>query len=181
MIFFSSWQTNEPKDICFCISNIQGSDNVPKGIIKDRNIVYYNIGTDQYQLKSASIVGDQIDGNNMILIDSSTGKSMDVKSNAPSYDGGSYNTKEYHGHNPYIKEQYIQSKNEESNQVVITCMNGDMGFLTPNKHYTFLTDVTNIANHFRGDYRLSGFKSTFSKNGDYFDSTSVITVKKASQ
>ena len=176
----TAWQQNEPKDVCFCVSDAQSDDNIPKGVIRDRNIVYYNIGIDQCKINSGSVVGDQISGNNMILMNSGTGESSSIQSGTPSYDGGSYSTKEYTGHNPYVQEQYIRAKNEEANQIQLICMGGDMSFLTPNKHYTFLTDVTSLVKNFNGDYRLSEYKTTFSKNGDYFDAVSNIIVKKVS-
>ena len=174
----TAWRKNEPKKICFCISEVTSSDTVSKGIIKKKDTVYVNIGTDQYELKDGSAVGDQILGANMILTNTTTGKTEKVESGVTTYDNGSYTSKTYHGHNPYIKEQFVRTKLEAENQIVLTCLNGDLTYFTPNKQYTFLTDLTKIAPNFKGSYRMGSIKTSFVKNGDYYDTTSIMIVKR---
>lgn len=172
------WRKNEAKKVCFCISESTSGDNVPKGVIPAGSIVYYNIGTDQYESADASLVGDQIEGNNVLLVNTSTGSASSIESGITSYDGGSYATKSYHGHNPYVKEQFVRKKQEAESQIQLTCINGDLNYLTPNKQYCFLTDVTEMVSQLKGNYRLGCIKTSFVKNGGYFDATSIITVKR---
>jgi hypothetical protein len=178
----TAWAKNEPKTVNFCISDASSSDNVPSGVLIKDNAVYYNIGLDQYQQSNASSVSDQVEGNNMLLINTTNGGSSNVSSGVTStYGSGSYNTKTYHGHNPYEEEQYKRRKLEQENQIKFTCLNGDISFLTPNKEYKVVTDVTSIIKNFSGNYRLSSFKASFVKNGDYFDSSTEIVIKRVSK
>lgn len=177
----TAWRPNEPKVICFCISETTSSDNVPSGVQVQNNTVYYNIGMDQFATTSGSEISDQIEGNNLLLINTSNGGASNVQADVKSYGSGAYSTKSYHGHNPYVKEQHNRRKLEQENQIKLTCTNGDISFLTPNKQVSILTDVTSIANRFRGNYRLASFKMALVKNGEYFDSSTEVIVKRVAK
>lgn len=174
----TAFQTGEPTKINFCLSSQTGADSISRGIIRKNKEVYYNIGYNQYQLFDASIVEDQIEGNNMILIDQNTGFSSKIESGINAFDQNTYNVKSYHGHNNYVREQYIRKKMEANNQVKLTCSCGDLSFLTPNKQYGFLSDDVDIIPKFKGVYRLSKVVTSFIKNGDSFDTTSEILLKR---
>jgi hypothetical protein len=175
----TAWRDNEPKTVYFCISEVSSSDNVPSGVLIKDTAVYYNIGTEQYEKVDATNAGEQIEGNGMLLIDTSTGSGTTVTSDTKS--SGAYNTKVYHGHNPYLAYQYKRRKLEQENQLSINCKNGDLSFLTPNKQFKIVTDVTEIAKEFKGNYRLGGFKTSFIKNGEYFDTTTEINIKRVTK
>ena len=177
----TTWRPNEPKTICFCISESTSDDNVPSGVLVKNEIVYFNIGFDQYKPANAATVSDQIEGNNMLLISTANGGSKNVQANVKSQGSGAYATKSHHGHNPYMEEQHNRRKIEQETQIELTCTNGDIGHLTPNKQVTILTDVTSIANDFKGNYRLGSFRMSLIKNGDYFDSSTKIIVKRVSK
>lgn len=178
----TAWRPNEPKKLTFCISDAESEDNIPTGVLVKKNTVYYNIGVDQYDVINATDISDHIEGNNMILVDTGNGVVSNIKTGVSSYGGtGSYNTKSYHGHNPYVGEQYKRRKSEQEHQIKFTCNNGDLGYLTPNKSIAILTDVTEIVKDFKGSYRLGGFKASFIKNGEHFDNTIEITVKRVSK
>lgn len=178
----TAWQQGEPKNVVFCISEATSDENIPSGVLVQRDKIYMNIGLDQYKMMSATDISDQIEGNNMILVDTGNGNANNVSGGVTSYgnSAGAYNTKSYHGHNEYVSEQYKRRKMEQKNQLKITASNCDIGFLTPNKQFSILTDVTSIVNRFSGCYRIASFKSAFVKNGDYFDSTTDITIKQVS-
>ena len=76
-----------------------------------KNNIYYNVGVDQYKVIGASDISDQIEGNNMILVDTGNGNANNVSGGVTSYgnSAGAYNTKSYHGHNEYVSEQYKRS------------------------------------------------------------------------
>lgn len=175
------WRPGEQKTICFCISESTSDDNVPSGVLVKNDIVYFNIGFDQYNPANSSTVSDQIEGNNMLLMNTANGGSSNIRANVKSHGSGAYATKSHHGHNPYMAEQHNRRKLEQENRIELTCTNGDVGFLTPNKQISILTDVTSIANDFRGNYRLGSFRMSLIKNGDCFDSSTKIVVKRVSK
>ena len=180
----TAWRKNEPKTLTFCISESTSEESVPTGVLvkEKEEIVYYNIGTDQFTPSNASEVSDQIEGNNMILVNTTDGETSDVQSCTDSYDGkGSYLARSYHGRNPYVNEQHRRRKSEQQNQLRMTCLNGDISFLTPNKAIKVLTDVTEIVHKFDGDYRLSSYKAFFVKNGDFFDNSTEIVIKRVEE
>lgn len=178
----TAWAPNEQKEICFCISESTSSDNIPSGVAVTNTTIYYNIGVDQYSMSNGSVVSDQIEGNNMLLTNTQDGGSKNMQANVESYGtSGSYNVKSHHGHNPYVSEQHNRRKLEQENQLKMTCTNGDISFLCPNKQISVLTDVSSIADRFRGNYRLASFKTSLIKNGDYFDSTTEVIVKRVSK
>lgn len=175
----TAWCKDEPKTLIFCVSEATSDENVPTGVLPKEDKVYYNIGVDQFTMSNASEISDQIEGNNIILINTTNGEPTDIQSGTSSYSPqGSYQARSYHGHNPYVSEQHKRRKQEQENQFRMTCINGDLGFLTPNKAIRMLTDVTEIVDKFKGKYRLASFKAVFIKNGDYFDNSTEIIIKR---
>ena len=173
------WRRNEITSVCFCISEVTSEDTIASGVIQQNNNLYVNIGTDQFKLVNVNEVEDQTSGANVLLFNTTTGSSESVNSGTKGLDGtGAYSTKMYHGHNPYTKNQFVIRKKENQHIWEITCTNGDISFFTPNKQFTFLSDVTSINSKLRGNYRLSSIKVNFVKNGDYFDTTSTLQVKQ---
>lgn len=177
----TAWRLNEPKELCFCITEATDSDNVPSGVIKKNNIVYFNLGNDQYNRINASTIADQVEGKNMLLTNTTNlGNSSNVQSQIKTYGNGAYSVKSYHGHNPYVEQQHAIRKLEQENTFQLVCLNADLGFLTPNKQVKVITNVTKVAKEFGGVYRLAGFRSSFIKDGDYFDSSTEVIIKKTS-
>lgn len=175
----SAWRKNEVTSVCFCISDVTSEDTIASGVIVQNNIIYVNIGTDQYKKVDGVDIDDQITGSNAMLYNTTTGKTENIDSGAGGLDGvGSYNTKMYHGHNSYLKTQYALRKQENKNVWDITCTNGDISFFTPNKQFTFISDVSGASKDLRGNHRISSLKVNFVKNGNYFDTTSTIRLKK---
>lgn len=168
------WVHGEPKVICFCINDVASSDNIPRGVKKTTKKVYYNIGRNQCDFSNSTKVGDHIDGGNAFVVDESSGTMKTFNGI-----GKNASLKSYRGNNPYVAIQYKRNKREENNQVTLTCINGDLSYLTPNKQYVFLTDVADLIKSKRldGDYRLSSIRTSFAKNGPWFDTVSEINVK----
>jgi len=180
----TAWRQNEQKMLTFCITDSTNDDaTIPTGVLVKPDVVYFNIGSDNFLLSNASEMSDQIEGHNMILNNTIDGSQSSINGKGKSYSGrGSYQTKTYHGHNPYIANQQQRRTAERQNQVRMTCLNGDISFLTPNKAVQILTDVSGFSKYFKtdseGGYRLASFKSSMIKNGDSFDNSTEILVKR---
>lgn len=166
------WREGEPSTICFCISDVTSSDNIPKGIITTRDKIYFNLGRNQCSFADATEVNDHTRGGNMMIVDESSGNVRSVKGS-----GKTTVVRSHRGHNPYVSTQYKRQQYENTNRLQLTCLNGDLDYLTPNKRYTFLTDVTEIASKLKGNYRLGRVQTSFVRNGNYFDTISTIDVK----
>lgn len=166
------WREGEPSTICFCISDVVSGDNIPKGIIATRDKIYYNLGRKQCSFVDATEMTSHIIGGNMMLVDESSGNVKTVTGT-----GETTVVRSHRGHNPYVDIQYKRKQYENTNRLQLTCLNGDLQYLTPNKRYTFLTDVTEISGKLKGNYRLGRIQTTFVKNGNHFDTVSTIDVK----
>lgn len=178
----SAWKKNEPKEVCFCISDAQSQDSANNGVIVQNDIIYINVGIEQYHMMDASIVEDQISGTNMILFNTTTGSSSIINSGSKSLDTqGSYTNRMYHGHNPYVENQFKRMKMENNNIWEVTCLNSDISYFTPQRHFTFLSDTTKISNTLKGSYRISNVKTTFIKSGNFFNNTSIVMVKRVEE
>lgn len=178
----TAWRKNDPTDICFCISSSGSSDSGSTGIIIDNNKVYVNVGASDYRLIDASIIEDQISGSNTILINTSTGESTKVITDKKALGTtGTFNTKMYHGHNPYIVSQIKRMKEENEHVWEIKCANCDISLFSPQMHFTFLSDVTKVSKQLLGSYRISSLKVSFIKNGNFFNNSSTIMVKRTSK
>ena len=175
----TAWKKNEPTSVSFCIVGSLSKDSGSEGIIRQNSNIYVNVGSEQYKLVDASIVGDQIDGTNLILFNTSNGTYTKLETGTNSIDGGAYTSKMYHGHNPYVTKQFNRMKHENDHIWELSCKNIDISQFTPNKQYTFLSDVTKINKTLSGFYRISSIKTSFVKNGDYFDTTSTVRVKRS--
>lgn len=175
----SVWRKNELTSVCFCISDVTSEDNVSSGIIQQDNILYMNIGTGQYRLLNPNEIEDQTSGTNVILYNTSDGTSETIESGTKGIDGtGAYTTKMYHGHNPYTKNQFIIRKRENQHIWELTCTNGDLSYFTPNKQFSFISDVSSINEDLKGTYRISSMQVNFIKSGEHFDTTSTVRVKR---
>jgi hypothetical protein len=176
------WLKNEPKKVCFCINSLESSDKDSSGIIIQDNIVYVNTDDENYKMVDASIVEDQISGSNLILVNTTTGDSTTIESGTNTMsNSGTYVSKMYHGHNPYTIEQFKRMRKENDHIWDIVCNNSDIGFYTPQRLFTFLSDVTKINDALKGTYRISSMKSSFIKNGEIFDTSSTVRVKRVSE
>ena len=126
----TAWQPNEQKVLTFCITDSTNDDStIPTGVLVKPDVIYFNIGADNFLLSNASEMSDQIEGHNMILTNTTDGSQSSIRGRGTSYgSGGSYQTKTYHGHNPYIASQQQRRTAERQNQVRMTCLNGDISF-----------------------------------------------------
>lgn len=177
----TAWLPHDTKKINFCISKAGSDDNGAHGVILQNDIMYVNIGSDQYNYVDASNVEDQITGSNMYLTNTQNGKTVEIRSGIKSIDGvGSYTTKMYHGRNPYVASQFVQMKRENQNVWDVSCNNCDISVFTPQKQYGFLTNMTSITEDLSGSYRISSVKTSFIKSGDFFNSATIVRVKRTS-
>lgn len=177
----TAWIKNDITNVCFCISDSTSTDGSNFGIIEQNNTIYVNVNDEGYSMVDAAIVEDQTDGSNMILVNTTTGESTDVKSGTTTLSGvGSYGTKMYHGHNPYEISKFKRMKKENDHIWDITCTNVDLRYFTPQRQFTIISDTTKIAKQLSGIYRISSLQTNIIKNGDTFDNTTTIRIKRTS-
>ena len=175
------WVGKEPQQVCFTIPFVDQSDDSSNGIIEKNNIIYVNVGTDKYTMVDSSIVEDQISGTGLILTNTLTGKTTIIDGdNSTLTPTGSYANKMYHGHNPYVIKQYKLRKKENDHIWDIECINTDLSYYTPQRQFTFLSDVTKISSTLKGKYRISSMKVSFAKAGTAFNNIAKVRVKRTS-
>lgn len=177
----TAWVKNEPKQVYFCISSTNSTDEGSNGIITKDNIIYVNVGSNDYSFKDSSIIDDQTYGANIILINTTTGESIMDKSGASTLgETGTYTTKMYHGHNPYVLDQFKRERKENDHVWDVICNNTDLSFYTPQRQFGFISDVTSVSDELMGIYRISSMHTTFIKSGEYFNNICNVRVKRTS-
>ena len=177
----TAWLKNDTKQVCFYIGSATSSDERSNGILKKDDIIYVNIDKDGYSMVDASIVEDQMYGANIILINTTTGESIIDKSGTTTLgEAGTYTTKMYHGHNPYTLDQFKRARKENDHVWEVVCNNTDLTYYTPQRQFSFLSDVTKISNDLKGVYRISSMQVSFIKNGVFFNNLCRVKVKRTS-
>ena len=177
----TAWVKNDIKQVCFCISSVNSSDENTTGVINQDNTTYINVAKNGYTMSDAAIVEDQTDGANIILVNTTTGETTVEKSGTTTLDeSGTYTTKMYHGHNPYTLSRFKRMRKENDHVWDIICNNSDLSYYTPQRQFSFLSDVTKISNTLKGVYRISRLQVSFIKNGEFFNNKATIRVKRTS-
>lgn len=169
------WRRNEIKNVTFFIGNAMNARNIVCGSFVSGDTIFINVDKDSYRLGDDSTSADQLVGQNITLVNDDTTEVTTVDA------GGSFTTvKTTAGHNKYINEQLVCRKNENKRIIHILCTYIDIGCLTPNKQYRFITDDSEIVDDIQGTYRMSSYNTTFMREGNHFITATVATLKRVS-
>lgn len=172
----TAWEKNEPTHVTFFLHDRTDSDIIAKGTIVVGDNVYHNIDNNSILINNRRMVSDQIVGDNVMLVDTSSTK-FDV-SEEINTGGNNFTVRQNVGYNPYIEEQIKLRKAENRCVVTIVCSEIDISHITPNKEYVIITDNSQYADILKGNYRLTKITTTFSRTDVAFSAVNIITLKK---
>lgn len=169
------WKQNEIRNVTFFIGSAMNAQNIICGSCESGDTIFVNVDKDSYRLGDDSKAADQLLGQNVTLVNEDTTEVSSVDT------GGSFTTvKTTAGHNKYINEQIACRKNENKKIVRVLCTYIDIGCLTPNKQYRFITDDTELVEDIQGLYRISSFNTTFVREGGHYITATMASLKRVS-
>lgn len=137
-----------------------------------------NINPDSLVINNNTILEDQLEGNNFIVISPSTGEIKTIKSETIQRGEGTYKVLVNKFNNPKSIDFLKKKKLEESTTVNISISNFDINALTPNKEFLFVFENPSINKEYTGKYRMSKNILFLEKKGEYFVISGSCDFKK---
>lgn len=173
------YRNREIKNVCVCLNTPESEFDTCSGIMYSGNMVYLNVGSDQFHRKVGGTVGDQTIGTDYILYNENELSSDNVKvQNDRALNKNNVTVKTVKGYNDYVANQIRMRKSEEQNTFDIICTGADLSVLTPNKHYSLASNSTEISIDVCGNYRLSKQVTVFTRTGKLMLPVTTLTMKK---
>ena len=167
----TAWKTGEFKDVIVQSFKTSNPDSLTPGCYRDEENKCYilHVIKDNIDIKTASVVDDQLSGNDMVVVDSADGNVTNVNPSVQQRGDGTTKILVDNYNNPYTKRSLEYRKIENDNVIVVTLTNVDMEALTPNKKYKFIFEETDIQKKNGGEYRLTSTIYDFTKqaSSDY--------------
>lgn len=175
-----AFRKQEPEQTVFTVHHSTNPDSFSSGSLelKDEKKYVININHNSITMNSRSIISDQIDGNNFIVINPNTGENSTIKSKATQRGEGTYKVLINKFNNKRINDYLIKRKKEESNILNTIISNIDIDSITPNKEFLFIFEDQNINKKHGGKYKLIKNICFFVKEGEEFDISLNCDFKK---
>lgn len=178
----TAFKNGEIKETNFIIPENTNVSAVDEGMLNKSNSAYYVVWKkDSVNIENESISQDVINGNDAIVIDSSTTEIKTTKSKTITTGGNNSAIIQNDTENEWISETYTAQKS--TNSIVITgaVKNIDISCLAPNKKYSVIFEDSKLTNKYKGTYILSNSYIRFinSGGGAEFEVVATITLKMA--
>lgn len=176
----STYRIGEYKQTIFTINSSTNANRFTPGcyINDDERKFYINITPDSININNLSVVGDQIDGNNMLIINPNSGVATKNESKTIQRGTGTYKILVNRFGNEFSNNVAKIRKSETSNIVNIVISNFDVNALTPNKEFLFIFEESSLNQIHGGTYRLCSNKIEFVKKGNEFFVYAACELKK---
>jgi len=176
----TAWRPNEYKQTVFTIRESTNPDVFSPGCVADdKNKNYFiNIIPNSIHMFNESVIADQLDGNNLLIINPSTGQVENIKSNTIQRGQGTYKLLINNYNNKYSNTALKNKKSEDSNIISVAISDFDIDALTPNKEFLFVFENSAINKKYNGSYRISRTNIIFAKQGEDFVISSSCEFKK---
>jgi hypothetical protein len=166
----TAWRNQEYKQTVFTVRDSTNADVfTPGSFVDDTEKRYYiNITPKSINMNSDSVIADQIDGNNLIIIHPSSGNISTKKSKTTQRGEGTYKLLINKYNNDFCNNTALYKKGEASNILSATINDFDIDALSPNKEFQFVFENSQINNAYSGNYRICKCTFVFSKQGTDF-------------
>jgi hypothetical protein len=139
---------------------------------------YINVPLDAINMFNTSVTNDQIEGNHIYIVNSLSGKTTDIKSNAPQRGDGTYKVLFNKYNNEYAAKAEAYRRNENGNIIQINLGDIDIEALTPNKEFLFTFEDLVFNRDHGGSYRIIKSTMVLAKQGEEFSMSVMATFKK---
>lgn len=178
----TAWRQNEPKQIVFTVNSPMSGDDQSRGSVFDdkAKILYCNISKDNLSVNSSSVGVDNIIGNNDLVLNTATGNMDKIDSGSEQIGNAIYGVRTTSSCNKFLSSELALRKKENSCVVLISCQDIDVSYITPNKEYKIITDVSNIINRLQGKFRITSHTQEYIKHGGHFTINATFTLKRTS-
>lgn len=144
--------------------------------INKTNIIHIN--KDNISFNSTGLIDEQLTGSNISFVDTTNNEMTTVHPNVQNRN--TKNTKVYVNNfsNEYLPTIIENHKSEEDNIISALIYDFDMDALSPNKKFVLSFQDTEIQKKYGGNYRITNTKLVMLKQGDAFDISGEIILKK---
>ena len=169
-----------PKTI-FSIHETKYAESILPGTLECPENKEYHIYPDPHRVHpvNGSMYNDQINGNNLMLINSKTNSTSTIKGTGDQIGDGSTRIDNNQYGTDYTKLQYANSISENNFRVKVTFMDALMYAITPNKEFIFDWLDNRYYSSRSGYYRPCTVVHAFRKDGDFMTiTTDAIFTKK---
>lgn len=173
----TAYKKNEQKRIILNISAEATKTGFYSGTAEERDSYTIIITRGSVAFANDTISQDQIQGTNVMSIDSMNGDSTEIKTSTVNRgDGGMKVLVNKYG-NKYLESCEKYDKEENSMTAAVDVVDFDMSFITPNKEYSFVFE-DNALNKTRGGiYRVSKVIYDLKKHGDFYSIEGLMTFR----
>ena len=172
----SAYTTNENK-VTYLVSlgNSNNTNNLQHGCCIDNSEKFNlcNIPVGSIEIDNASISNEHAVGNNVVMVDTTTGKvstatgginTINGVTGVISIDSGNVNP-----------DEVAARMNEMKNIIHLRTEGTHLEFLNPNKEFIISMDNTKYA-RYNGSYRITTLEVTFRRDGNYFIPVCAFTI-----
>lgn len=162
---------------CYKSSN---ENTLAGGCYKDTKTHTYaiNISRSNIDMKTTSIIEDQISTTNIVSVNPETGRKRNLTPNVPHRGDATERVVVNKYGNTFAEDEYSVRK-EETESIIETVFFGvDIDILTPNKRFIFAFEDTTVQKRIGGTYRIKKVTFGFSKEGTEFSASARATFVK---
>lgn len=176
----TAWRSGEYKTTLFTIKDSTNAENLKPGSYMDEQNKTHviNIAPGSIDISSESVVEDQIDGNNLMIINSQHGTISKRASNSEQRGSGTYKVMINRFNNPYIADNLIARKKEKGAVITVQISDFDISALSPNKEFKFSFEDTSVNKIHSGSYRITHAVISFTKQGTEYSIDASCQFKK---
>lgn len=166
----SVYARDEFTDVHVFCYNSSNENTLAGGSYKDTSTHTYliNVSRSNIDMKTTSIIEDQIDSTNTISVNPETGEQIMISPDVMYRGDAVEKVLINRFNNPYIEKEYEIRKMEMDSIIETVFFGVDMDILTPNKRFIFSFEDSLVQRRVGGIYRVKSVKFTFSKEGSEF-------------
>lgn len=176
----TAWRDKESKQCAFMIKTHSNADSLSQGNYYDKTkgIYYINISRGNHTSSNISVLNDQIEGNNVLVINPLTSETTKITSDTKQRGSGAYKVVfSTYDNERSISKQKV-SREEIQNVHTVTFGDFDIESISPNKEFIFIFEDKSIGKEQGGSYRLCNNFIQFVKNGESFKISCNAQFKK---
>ena len=176
----TAWYNKEWKETVLYVLERSNRKSQLNGAIlrNDQERHYYNINPDNIDIVNNAVSENVINGIDVTVVDLknalTTSESIDVNVVGRRNSNIVYNTTS----NRFMAEAYIARQKANGTIVTLAIEHVNMEAFTPNKTFSLVFESPVLNSKYKGNYKISSSIYTFSRDGDCFTISAVITLKK---
>ena len=165
----------------FCYKS-DNENTLAGGCYKDttRHSYGINISRTNIDMKTTTIIEDQLSSTNVISVDSKSGASVSVNPDVSHRGTATERVVVNRYNNEYIDEELMVRKEEKSSIIETVFFGVDMDILTPNKRFIFAFEDSLVQKRIGGTYRIKKVTFGFEKEGSELSVTARAVFVKIS-